>query len=183
MSWLRVCFKWVWLLAIPVAVQVFALANKSMSKDELMSEYILALNGESGYSIYTKFGTPDTAYGFYPYSKEFQPLKIKLDWLDSAAYSHISSRDSLMRAAYVSSINKEKSTYFRIQALNDSATAYIEQGNVIRALINKNKPLYESNIKGFFIDFEASLVKDGDTLNVFAFPVWVNKTTLINETN
>jgi hypothetical protein len=182
MNWLKPYFKWILLIVLVFIINHISLLNSEMTHEEAFSEYIAALTGDSEYRLEYQYGTPDTLFGYYPYSSEYQPLKKRLDYLDSLAIYYIGKRDSIMNAKYVSSrYGKEKSTYFRIQELNDNIRNNIDKGDVIRERIKYRKEKYEKNIKGYVFDFKSFLVKGEDSVIVFDFPVWVEKDFPVSE--
>jgi tRNA A37 threonylcarbamoyladenosine dehydratase len=176
MNWLKRYFKWVLLLILVFVINHLSLLNSEMTHEEVFHEYIAAINGDSDYTLAHEFSTPDTLFGYFSYSSEYQPLKTQIDHLDSLVLFYIAKRDSVINAKYISSRDgKVESTYFRVQALNDSIRNNFAKGDVVRERIKHRKGEYEMQIKGYVFDFRTYLVKNEDSVVVFDFPVWVKQ--------
>jgi hypothetical protein len=180
MNWLKTYYRWILLLLVTFSINHIYLITGSKPDEDVFYEYITALKGESEYTIVYNYSKPDTLFGYYPYSPEYQPLKRTLDSLDAIVVESIKKRDEVVNARYISSRNKQESTYLKIQALNDTIKANLAKGDAIRDRLNNNKDEYEKEIKGYVFNFSTNLVKDGDSLIVFDFPVWVKSGFPVN---
>jgi hypothetical protein len=143
-------------------------ATKSVDK-----AFYLALKNQEGYSLHYEYPKPDTIYAYFPFSLAYQPIKAKLDSLDAKAYQFIEERENILRQKYVPSVDKEKSTYFRMQRLNDSIRLYVRKGDVIRERIQRGQDQYNREVKGVIYNVKISVVHSNDTMSYLESPVWV----------
>jgi hypothetical protein len=146
------------------------------NEEELYSMVAKAIEGDSDHVlIYNSVYKVDTLYGYFPYSMEYQPLKIKLDSVDTIARLYISKRDSVYNSKYISSRDTLNSSYRNFHRFNDSVRTYVEKGDKIRDLINKGSEAHNKLLRGYYTVFSIWVTNKGDTLSVRDIPLYLKR--------
>jgi hypothetical protein len=116
--------------------------------------------------------TPDTLFAAYGHTPAHAALALELARLDSLALGHIARRDSVFRAGYVPSRDRERSSHLSYNRWNDSAAARIAEGRLLREQIARDASSYGRQVRGAVWRLHSEVICGADTVPVRGVYLW-----------